>query len=173
MEGAGGKTADTGGWEPGAEDAARARLEALGLSDALDATGDIQAAQAADAVTGAYTGALSRVLAGADGEAKARDLGAQLGAVVADPGTAEGPVGDTITSGAGAAKLDYCAAQAVEYGWWMTDPSSNTCPVCQANEDAGRWPLGEPFPSGDLSEPAHFSCRCAVVPERPDWGAMP
>lgn len=170
---AGEESTDTGGWQPGQTDTAQQRIEALGLGAALGAVAAMLAVKAAEAITGAYTGALSRILAGADADTKAPDLAAELSGAVKDPATAERPVQDQITGNAGTAKLEYCGAQAVEYGSWATDPSSNTCPICQANEDAGRVPLGEPYPSGDTVEPAHPGCRCAVIPESPRYGAMP
>lgn len=39
----------------------------------------------------------------------------------------------------------------------------NPCDICQDNADAGRIPIDSEFPSGDLCEPAHPSCRCTVA----------
>jgi ADP-ribose pyrophosphatase YjhB (NUDIX family) len=168
-----GERADTGGWKPGGTQAARDRIDALGASTALGAIVALAAAKAAEAITGAYLGALSRIVAGADGDAKPGDLAAELRTAVAGPGTVQGAVQTQITTACGNAAQDYYAGHEIDYGWWMTDPASNVCPVCQANEAAGRVPFGDPYPSGDRCEPAHPLCRCAVIPERPELGAMP
>jgi hypothetical protein len=39
----------------------------------------------------------------------------------------------------------------------------NPCDICQENADAGRIPIDAEFPSGDLCEPAHPSCRCTCA----------
>lgn len=41
----------------------------------------------------------------------------------------------------------------------------DACPVCVDNAGAGKIPLDDPFPSGDMAPPAHPHCRCVLVPE--------
>lgn len=45
---------------------------------------------------------------------------------------------------------------------WVTEPGA--CELCLANEHAGSWPLGVPFPSGALWPPQHPNCRCFPAP---------
>lgn len=49
--------------------------------------------------------------------------------------------------------------------FWQTSNNDNCCDDCQANEDASPVPLGESFPSGDDSEPAHPNCQCVTYAE--------
>ena len=49
----------------------------------------------------------------------------------------------------------------VKKSWIIT---TEACPVCQANADAGPIELDEAFPSGDTEPGAHPRCRCAVAP---------
>lgn len=44
---------------------------------------------------------------------------------------------------------------------WILGP--NPCDICQENADAGAIELGEDFPSGDDTVPAHPNCECAVI----------
>jgi hypothetical protein len=46
---------------------------------------------------------------------------------------------------------------------WVTT-SANPCHLCVDNEAAGPWPLGHPFPSGDITPPAHPQCQCHLEP---------
>lgn len=46
---------------------------------------------------------------------------------------------------------------------WLTAPS-DVCRVCEDNAGAGDLLLGTPFPSGDLTPPAHPNCRCVLQP---------
>lgn len=47
----------------------------------------------------------------------------------------------------------------VEQIEWVT-AGGNPCPICQDNEDASPIDVGDSFPSGDDSEPAHPNCEC-------------
>lgn len=66
----------------------------------------------------------------------------------------------TRASSAGASSA--YADAGVLYVRWVTEPGA--CEECEANEAAGRWPLGVPFPSGAIEPPQHPRCRCATVP---------
>lgn len=52
----------------------------------------------------------------------------------------------------------------IHYVEWVTEHDAKVCPACQSNQDAGRHPLGVPFPSGAPWPPGHVRCRCALVP---------
>lgn len=56
---------------------------------------------------------------------------------------------------------------------WVTEHDSRVCPACAANEAAGDWPLGVPFPSGAPWPPQHPGCRCALVPGKPGVHIVP
>jgi hypothetical protein len=47
---------------------------------------------------------------------------------------------------------------------WITEHDTKVCALCEANEAAGIWPLGVPFPTGAPYPPQHPGCRCAIVP---------
>lgn len=50
-----------------------------------------------------------------------------------------------------------------QYVRWIIE-DANACTACKANAAAGRWPIGEAFPSGALAPPQHVRCRCGIVP---------
>jgi len=45
---------------------------------------------------------------------------------------------------------------------WVTVGDMRVCPICENNEGVGMIGIEQPFPSGDMREPAHPSCRCLV-----------
>lgn len=106
---------------------------------------------------------LSNVLAAAAG-LTAAVLAARLLAVLADLDRAAKIAVTEITRlMAMAALAVYQAAGHVRIRW-VTEHDSKVCPACDANEAAGPWPLGVPFPSGASFPPQHPGCRCAIVP---------
>lgn len=44
--------------------------------------------------------------------------------------------------------------------FWVTVGDERVCGVCDENEAAGQVKVGEKFPSGHASSPAHVGCRC-------------
>lgn len=62
-----------------------------------------------------------------------------------------------------AALLEAYRAQKVNKVRWVTR-SGHPCQICITNEAAGAIPLGQPFPSGDQSPPAHPNCECVLMP---------
>lgn len=44
-------------------------------------------------------------------------------------------------------------------GWYT---ASDPCDICQDNEDEGKIPMDQEFPSGDLFPPAHLNCLCLM-----------
>ena len=47
---------------------------------------------------------------------------------------------------------------------WTPDPSHDVCADCDDNRLAGAVAAGQPFPTGQVSTPAHPGCRCMLVP---------
>jgi DivIVA domain-containing protein len=47
---------------------------------------------------------------------------------------------------------------------WVVDDPDGPCPDCDDNALAGPTPLGQVFPTGQVSPPAHPGCRCLLVP---------
>lgn len=47
------------------------------------------------------------------------------------------------------------------------DALDDACATCQQNDKEVR-KMGEAFPTGDYSEPAHPNCRCITIPELPE-----
>ncbi|MCG3204067.1 MAG: hypothetical protein KCHDKBKB_00770 [Elusimicrobia bacterium] len=52
----------------------------------------------------------------------------------------------------------------VKYTTWVTARDEMVCPLCMANEEAGKVATGEVFPSGAVAPPQHSHCRCFVKP---------
>jgi DivIVA domain-containing protein len=46
---------------------------------------------------------------------------------------------------------------------WMVDPNGPACPDAEDNALAGEVAAGQPFPTGDVSAPAHEGCRCMLA----------
>lgn len=56
----------------------------------------------------------------------------------------------------------------IKYKKWITQRDELTCPSCIANEEAGEISIDEVFPSGHLASPAHYRCRCFILPILPE-----
>lgn len=50
----------------------------------------------------------------------------------------------------------------VERKRWVL--GSDSCDLCQANEDAGEIDFNDTFPSGDFAPPGHPNCTCDIIP---------
>lgn len=159
-----GGTVQTGGWKPGQTQTATATVQGLGLGAQL-ATAVGQAAQTVQQLAQGYLTALGRALVDGllNGQSPA-DVGKALLGVLADAARAAGAALGKLVTQIGAAAGCWYRGKQVGYVRWLTDPTSNVCPVCIANEAQGAIPAGTPFESGDEDTPAHDRCRCAVVP---------
>lgn len=159
-----GTGADLGGWQPGGMPAAEARTVDLGARDALAALLAAQGAASAAAISGGFLGALSRTLAGADGDTDRGALAAALVAAVAGAALAVGLVLGRLYAAAGNGALDYYGANVTGDFQWVTDPTLKNCAICLGNEAGDPRPLGEPWPSGDEDVNIHEKCGCMLVP---------
>lgn len=56
----------------------------------------------------------------------------------------------------------------VKLKYLITARDERVCPICVADEEAGRIPIDDPFPSGYLFVPVHKRCRCFVMPVIPE-----
>ena len=50
---------------------------------------------------------------------------------------------------------------------WVTAHDERVEEICLANEVAGYINIGEEFPMGQTSPPAHLNCRCLLLPQLP------
>jgi ADP-ribose pyrophosphatase YjhB (NUDIX family) len=161
---------------PGGRDSAFDRVGEAGLAAELalllrGGNGAEAAAEiVAEAIAGGYANALAIILAGTDADwADSQDtldeLGDLLSDALADEDTAVTLVGTQINIYTGLSAHDYYMQNSVTLVNWVTDPSkSGVCPVCVANEAASPQTNGQPWPSGDVSPPAHPNCRCQLLP---------
>jgi 8-oxo-dGTP pyrophosphatase MutT (NUDIX family) len=153
------------GWKPGDQDPDGTRTSQIGLGPALDATlagaGDI-----AGQIAHGYLIAVARALvdAAASG-ATAATAGAAVKTALTDAGHAAASALAQLTAVIGQAAMAVYQAHQIRYGRWITEDDGKVCALCLGNEAAGRVPMGDPYPSGDVCEPAHPGCRCAVVPD--------
>lgn len=93
----------------------------------------------------------------------AAELAQALHAVLADSSSA-GTIAQTELSRAdSAARFGAYQAAGIHLVRWVTT-SANPCQACIANQAAGPWPLGHPFPSGVIMPPDHPHCQCHLEP---------
>lgn len=64
----------------------------------------------------------------------------------------------------GQVELEVYKKSGIEYHKWRTQRDELVCEICWANEAAGTIQIGNPFPNGVTNPPAHFRCRCFVLP---------
>ena len=154
-----GASPDLGGWQPGDQDAAQQQAEALGLGAGLGMA-LATAQETASQMAAGYMTVLGRALVdGAAAGLGAAAIGASLVVALSDPDQASGSVLARLVIGIAAAALALYLARKVQRVRWETDPTSNVCPECLANE------AGSPYKITNAPEcPAHPRCRCAVVP---------
>jgi hypothetical protein len=105
--------------------------------------------------------ALAKILA--EGPDDLAGMTAAVSAYLSDTNAAELVATTEATRAINAAAADaYRAASLWEVRWQTED--STACPACIRNQEAGRRPLGVPFPSGAVAPPQHPRCRCALLP---------
>jgi hypothetical protein len=163
---------------PGDQESALDRVEEAGLAAELalllhGGNGAEAAAEiVAEAIAGGYANALAIILAGtdadwADSQDTLDDLGNLLSDALADEDTAVTLVGTQINIYTGLSAHDYYMANSVAWNIWQTEGDARVCVRCETNQAAGPVLIGQPFPDGSVSPPAHVSCRCAVLPSAP------
>lgn len=89
---------------------------------------------------------------------------ARLKAFLTDPVNAQRIVQTELTRAINAAAVALYQSKQVYLVRWLTEHDARVCPECDANQAAGPWPLGQPFPSGAIAPPQHPRCRCALIP---------
>ena len=155
----GGTPPDLGGWQPGAEDKAGDRVEALGLAAGLSAA-LARAGQTAQQAADGYMTYLGRTLA--DGLADGLDaagLADRLTGTLADLAGAGAAVLDVISAGIGMAARAWYRLTEVQQLNFITALDERVCPRCEQCE------AGSPYSASDAPEiPQHPRCRCALVP---------
>lgn len=160
-----GQPMDVGHWAPGEIGAADRLILARGDASGLRAL--FEAAQhTIGLMAEARTDAMARALADAVINGRSADsLGAALRALLADPDRAVRLALNELTRSSGAGAHGVYGGRRVAATRWITAEDERVCVICDDNAAAGPVPLGMPFPSGDLWQPAHpGGCRCATVP---------
>lgn len=154
-----------GGWKPGDTDTAQAVIDSYGaaedLAELLDTVPDM-AREMADTRLDDLARELVAGLLDDTAVAKSR-IGTALRNRIGNLGRAAATAITEITRASGIAAIFGYRQRKVAYGRWEVDPASNVCPTCNANAEAGPIPIGEPYPSGDVSAPAHPNCFPAGV----------
>ena len=148
-----------GGWQPGDADAARDRVEALGLGAGLGIALESYRETAQRMADGYLAGMARALIDGAASGLGAAAIGAAVIAALTDPDTARNSALTVLGAVIGAAAMALYLARKVQRVNWSVDPASNVCPVCAANA------AGSPYAIASAPGcPAHPICRCQVVP---------
>lgn len=148
-----------GDWTRGNADQAQAQIDSLGTSDELPALA-ATAPQTAQEIARTRIKDIAKVLA-VGGAIKTVVSGIRN--LLADHDRALTIAITEVTRGSSAGAVALYVLRGKPSGRWILDPSSRVCPVCISNAAAGPVPLGQPYPSGDLSAPAHPNCFPAGV----------
>lgn len=151
-------------WQPGHTDTARSRIAEIGLTLGL-ATLIEAVEEAARGITESRLKGVARALI--DGTAagdSADDIGVVLESALADLDSATAAATTEITRASGLGALDAYQQRNIAMGYWATEGDRKVCALCDANAAAGPVRMGGRYPSGDAYPPAHYRCRCAVLP---------
>lgn len=89
-------------------------------------------------------------------------LAQAIRALLADPAWARRLALTELTTAQAHAAAHVYQAAGITTWHWAAEPDA--CPVCLDNQSAGPRPLGEPWPDGSTTPPAHPHCRCAALP---------
>jgi ADP-ribose pyrophosphatase YjhB (NUDIX family) len=147
-----------GDWAHGNTDEAGNQIDALGTGGSLPGlTGT--APQTAQEVGRSRIKDIAKVLA-VGGTIKT--VATAIRDALTDPGRALTVAITEVTRGSSAGAIAVYLLRGKPNGQWMLDPSSNVCPVCISNAATGPVPLGQAYPSGDTTPPAHPRCRCSL-----------
>lgn len=131
------------------------------LDDLINAYGQQWVEGIARTITKQMAGVL-----GDSGALTAGEIEAKLAQVLASESHAKGIALTEVTRAASEATVCIYRAAAIDQVLWITDPASDVCATCEANQAAGPRYLGTPFPSGAVAPPQHVRCRCALLPYR-------
>lgn len=161
-----GQPVDLGGWQPGGGNynpgPGLAKTAAAGLVSGLPAAGVAYGGW----IASAYLNAMGRTLAtGQDNGLTVDQLATGLSGVLQSDDVATGLALNVLTTTSATAAQAVYTGHQVDRWHWVTAEDEKVCPLCDANEAAGPVPIGDPFPSGDTSPPAHPNCRCAGIPD--------
>lgn len=152
-----------GDWKPGQTDKATTIIATLGAAVGLAALRST-AKSAAAGISATRIAALAAALAAGTAAGKSpATIAATLAGILSASWRALAAAVTEITRGSGAGSLDGYQQRQITMGRWLIDPRSKVCEACIANYNAGPIPLGSPYPSGDITAPAHTKCACAVV----------
>lgn len=113
-----------------------------------------------DGIVNTYLNLLSAVLAKGGDHA---DLVKALKAVLSDKDHATTIAQTEIARGKNSGAYWAYRQTGTTYVRWIYT-SHDPCQECIDNNAAGRWPLGQPFPSGAIMPPDHPHCQCHLEP---------
>ncbi len=154
-------------WEQGYEIGEEAAKLLTGYHGAVRGAGaliDSQGSTWLNQIIGTLLGYLAGILAGhQDDDISAEALEAEIATRLGNPSAAEMIAQTEITRASAQAAADVYQAAGIREVRWVTE-DAQACPECLANEAYGPVTYGNPFPSGDISPPAHPHCRCAPLP---------
>ncbi len=64
----------------------------------------------------------------------------------------------------GEMELEVFKRNNIKFHVWVTSHDELVCQICMSNETGGKVAVGDEFPTGVLSSPAHIRCRCMTLP---------
>ena len=68
--------------------------------------------------------------------------------------------------------LEWMRKNEIKYKEWVA-AGDNSCNDCIINQQAGKIPINDNFPSGIFSYPAHPDCECYINPVQIDLRSIP
>ena len=159
-----GTRVELGDWTPGDTSNAHTRINEIGQAAGLAILIET-VEEAARTITDGRLKGLARALIDrtAAGDS-AEDIAAALNEGLADLDSATAVAVTEITRASGLGALDAYQQRNIPLGWWATEGDRKVCATCAANGAAGPVRMGGRYPSGDAYPPAHYRCRCAVLP---------
>lgn len=159
-----GTRVELGDWTPGDTSNAHTRINEIGQAAGLAILIET-VEEAARTITDGRLKGLARALIDrtAAGDS-AEDIAAALNEGLADLDSATADAVTEITRASSLGALDAYQQRNVAMGYWATEGDRKVCATCAANGAASPVRMGGRYPSGDAYPPAHYRCRCAVLP---------
>lgn len=153
--------APLGDWKPGDITTAQNQINTLDGADPAPVLAD--ANQAAQQASDTHLGRIARALALGviAGHAPTAVAAAMLTIATRD---SDGISLTELLLAAGLAVFGAYKRRQIPEVRWVIDPRSKVCPTCLTNSEYGPVRLGQAFPSGHTTTPAHNRCACSLQP---------